>query len=147
MTIAQTVHEFYGLKEMPGEEKNTPEIVNFFKEIGHSWVKNDELAWCAAYANACLKMAGFLHTGKLNARSFLELGEQVSTPRPLGSSNEFVDMVVLWRKGKDSPWGHVGFYIKERGSDIFILGGNQGNMVQTSKYARNRLLEYRRVIK
>ena len=34
--------DFYGIKEVPGEDNN-PQIMQFFKEIGHSWVKVDEL--------------------------------------------------------------------------------------------------------
>jgi len=147
MTIAEHVNSHYGLKELQGAESNTPEIVNFFKLIGHSWVKTDETAWCAAFCNAMLLLAGFPNTGKLNARSFLEIGERVSIPRPLGSSNEFVDVVVLWREDPNGWKGHVGFYINEIGNEIFILGGNQGNMVQTKPYSRSRLLEYRRIKK
>lgn len=147
MTIAELVNGFYGLKELQGKEENTPEIVAFFKEIGHAWVKTDETAWCAAACNALLKRAGFPHTGKLDARSFLELGEQVSIPRPLGSSNEFVDLVVLWRIDPNGWQGHVGFFINEREDQIYILGGNQSNMMQTNPYPRGRLLQYRRVKK
>lgn len=145
--IAELVNNVYGLKELQGAEANTPEIVNFFKEIGQAWVKTDETAWCAAFVNAMLKRAGFPYTGKLNARSFLEIGEQVSTPRPLGSSNEFVDLVVLWRGDPNGWQGHVGFFIAERDGLIYITGGNQSNMVQTKPYPRSRLLEYRRVKK
>lgn len=145
MTISEIIFYNYALKEIQGPEQNTPEIVNFFSEIGHSWVKNDELAWCAAFANAMLKLAGFPHTGKLNARSFLDLGDRIGTPRPLGSSEDFVDMAVLWRVDPNSPYGHIGFFLKERGDLIYLLGGNQSNRVKISAYSRSRLLEYRRI--
>ena len=121
MTISEIIFENYALKEMQGPEENTPEIVNFFKEVGHSWVKNDELAWCAAFANAMLIRGDFPNTGKLNARSFLDLGERISNPLPLGSSEDFVDMAVLWRVNQNGPYGHIGFYIKERGDLIYLL--------------------------
>ncbi len=133
--------------EIQGLEKNTPEIVNFFKEIGHSWVKTDETAWCAAFVNYVLKTAGFPYTGKLNARSFIEIGEAVSVPKPLGSSNEFVDLVILWRESPASWKGHVGFFIKERENLIYTLGGNQSNQIKISAYDRGRLLQYRRIYK
>ena len=147
MTVSEIIFNNYGLKELQGPEVNTPEIVNFFKEIGHSWVKTDETAWCAAFVNYVLKTATFPYTGKLDARSFMELGEQVSIPKPLGSSNEFVDLVVFWR-GSPASWkGHVGFYIKERGNLIYTLGGNQSNQVKISAYDRSRLLQFRRIYK
>ena len=147
MTVSEILFNNYALKELQGTEKNTPEILKFFAEIGHKWVKTDETAWCAATVNAVLKRAGFPHTGKLNARSFLELGDQVSVPRPLGSSNEFVDLVVFWRGSVESWMGHVGFFIKERENLIYTLGGNQSNMLKISAYDRGRLLEYRRIYK
>ena len=147
MNITEIAFMNYGLKEIQGPEGNTPEILNFFKQIGHKWVKTDETAWCAAFVNYCLHMAGFPMTGKLNARSFLELGERVSSPRPIGSFNHTVDLVVFWR-GDPSSWkGHVGFYIKERENLIYTLGGNQSNQVKISAYDRSRLLEYRRITK
>ncbi len=147
MNISEIIFDNYALKEMQGPEENTPEIVNFFKEVGHSWVKNDELAWCAAFANAMLLRADFPHTGKLNARSFLDLGDQISNPLPLGSSEDFVDMAVLWRVDPNSAYGHIGFFLKERGDLIYLLGGNQSNQVKVSAYLRTRLLEYRRIYK
>ena len=153
MTISEIIFEDYALKEIPGEENN-PEILRFFKEIGHSWVQSEQTAWCAAFANHVLKKAGYPHTGKLNAKSFLEIGEQISVPKPLGSSNEFVDIVLFWR---GRPWsnddpqyfetGHVGFYIKDRENFIYTLGGNQSNMVKISAYGRERLEQYRRIYK
>lgn len=147
MTISEIIFNHYALKEIQGPEKNTPEILGFFKAIGHSWVKTDETSWCAATVNAVLKLAGFPHTGKLDARSFLKLGEKISVPKPLGSSNEFVDIVVFWRESVDSWKGHVGFFIKERENLIYTLGGNQSNQIKISAYDRGRLLEYRRIYK
>ena len=147
MNVAEVAFSHYGLKELQGPEANTPEIVNFFKEIGHAWVKTDETAWCAAFANYCLKTAGLPYTGKLNARSFLDIGEQISNPKPLGSMELAADMVILWRESPSSWKGHIGFYVKERGSLIYVLGGNQSNRVQISAYDRGRLLEYRRITK
>ena len=147
MTVSEIIFSHYALKELQGPEKNTPEILGFFKAIGHKWVKTDETAWCAATVNAVLKLAGFPHTGKLNARSFIELGEAVSTPKPLGSSTEFVDLVIFWRESPSSWKGHVGFFIKERENLIYTLGGNQSNQIKISAYDRGRLLQYRRIFK
>lgn len=128
---------YYGEKEIVGEENN-PTIVQWFADIGHSWVKDDALAWCACFVNAMLKLSGLPHTGKLNARSFLELGDEVTSPRT-------GDIVVLWRKGKNSAYGHVGFFVREYQGYIYILGGNQGNRVCIMGYKKERLLQYRRV--
>jgi len=128
---------YLGLKEIPGAKHN-PQILEFFKAIGHKWVQDDETAWCAAFANYCCKETVGKHTGKLNARSFLTFGEEVQNP-------EIGDIVVFWRGSPDSWKGHVAFYVHSDDDYIYVLGGNQGNAVRVSMYAKDRLLSYRRV--
>lgn len=125
----------YGNKEIAGLLHNA-EVVKYFKEIGQTWVKDDETAWCAAFVNWCLKKAGLQHTGSLAARSFLSYG--VSTKKPLPG-----DLVVLWRITKNSSYGHVGFFVREKDDIIYILGGNQGDQVNISMYSKTQLLDYR----
>lgn len=127
----------YGTKEIIGVQHN-PDVLKYFKDIGHSWVKDDETAWCAAFANWCLKKAGYQHTGKLNARSFLDYGQATENPI-LG------DVVVLWRISRYSVFGHVGFFIKEAGNRIYILGGNQADQVNISAFSKDQLLGYRKI--
>lgn len=124
-----------GLKEIVGSE-HEPRIVKFFADAGHAWVKDDETAWCAAFANAMLKRAGLDGTGSLAARSFLEWGDKLDAPR-VGC------IVVFWRGSKTSWQGHVGFYVGEDKTHIKVLGGNQGNAVTIGRYAKSRLLGYR----
>ncbi len=129
----------YGVKEIVGEKHNDV-ILEYFKEVGHKWVKNDELAWCAAFVGWCLSKEGLEHSGALNARSYLKIGHRTESPR-VG------DIVVLWRVKENGPYGHVGFYVNEDANYIYILGGNQSNKVKVSAYAKGRLLQYRRIEK
>ena len=126
-----------GLREL--KDGHNSEIVQFFADVGHSWVKDDETAWCAAFVGSMLKRAGFDHTGKLNARSYLDWGEPVA----LEDAREG-DVVVFWRGSKGSWKGHVGFFVKQDGSDIIVLGGNQSNEVNEQSYPAARLLGVRR---
>lgn len=135
-TVLHKALAHYGLTEVPGKNHN-PKILEFFRVIGHSWVKNDELAWCAAFINYCLKTTGHAHTGKLNARSFLGLQNAILFP-------ELGDIVILWRGSKMGPYGHVGLYINEDNTHFYLLGGNQSNQVNISRYPKNRLLGIRR---
>ena len=125
--------------EVPGEMDN-PSILKYFHEIGHEWVEHDELAWCSAYCNWVAKMCGYEYTGKLNARSWLDVGNIVI-------DFELGDLAILWRVNPDSKWGHVGFPIRRDENSIWILGGNQSNMVRISPYPFSRLLGYRRLNK
>jgi uncharacterized protein (TIGR02594 family) len=125
-----------GIKEIVGKKHNK-EVLKYFSEIGHGWVKDDETAWCSAFVNWVCKKAGLDYSGKLNARSWLDIGENVTEPK-LG------DIVVFWRDKPDSWKGHVAFFIRETPNWIYVLGGNQNNQVKISAYPKKRLLEYRR---
>jgi len=86
-TLLEIAHSQYGVTEIIGTKHN-PTIVHYFKEIGHRWVKNDETAWCSAFANWVALKAGKKGSGKLNARSWLNVGRVIGKPQ-LG------DVVVL----------------------------------------------------
>lgn len=128
----------YGIKEVSGSKDN-PEVLKYFDEVGFDGkALKDETAWCSAFVNYCCKKAGKEYSGRLNARSWMTVGKQVEIPQR-------GDIVIFWRESKDSWKGHVGFYVTERKGWIYVLGGNQGNMVKVSAYPKSRLLQYRRV--
>lgn len=130
----------YGITELSGEENNNPEILKYFDCIGQEWVKTDETAWCSAYINWCAKMSGYDYTGKLNARSWLEIGHHIIKPVQ-------GDICIFWREKPDSWKGHVGLYISESTTHIYLLGGNQSNKVCIRPYPKTRLLGIRRLSK
>ena len=119
--------KFYGLKEIRGE-RNNPQILQFFAEIGHKWVQTDETAWCSATINYIAKVCACQRSGKLDARSWIAVGQETNYP-------ELGDVVVFWRESLKASWkGHVGLFVKKDGNDIYTLGGNQGDMVSIRPY-------------
>jgi len=140
MNIIKTALSQYGVKEVVGS-KDHPQIINYFNALGFNGEKlHDETAWCSAYANWVAKTAGFEYPGKLNARSWLSVG--ISTNNP-----EAGDVVVFWRESQSSWKGHVGFYIKETRHYVYVLGGNQRNMVCIKAYPKKRVLDYKKLRK
>jgi len=133
--VYKIAEEYVGLKEYPGARHN-PQVVEFFAKSGHGWVQDDETPWCAAFVGACMAQGGFRGTGKLNARSYMHWGKETQDP-------EKGDVVVLWREDPSSWKGHVGFYAGEKGEQVLILGGNQGNKVSRKYYPKSRVLGYR----
>jgi len=127
----------YGVKEIVGDKHN-PEVLKYFTGIGYQWIKDDETSWCSAFVNWCCKGAGLEYSGKLDARSWLRVGENIQYPA-IG------DIVILWRESPQSWKGHVGFYINQIGHHINILGGNQQNMVCIMPYQINKLLACKRL--
>ncbi len=127
----------YGIKEFSGQKDN-PEVLKYFDEIGFDGSQlKDETAWCSAFLNYCRKKSGYSYSGKLNARSWLDIGQKVDEP-------QMGDIVIFWRQSPDSWKGHVGFYITERHGWTYVLGGNQNNQVKISAYPSSRILGYRR---
>lgn len=130
----------YGISEKPGKGQHNARILKYFSEIGHEWVENDETAWCSAFINWCAKMNCLERSNKLNARSWLDIGEVIEEPQQ-------GDIVIFWRESKDSWKGHVAIFVAKRDKTIFVLGGNQANMVKITGYSQDRLLGYRRLRK
>lgn len=129
----------YGILEVPGVENN-PEIMKYFKAIGADWVQGDSTAWCSAFVNWVAKTEDYEYTGKLNARSWLDVGIKVKEAKD-------ADIVIFWRGSKDDWRGHVAFPIAEVDGMIWCLGGNQSNMVKISPYPKSRVLGYRKLYK
>lgn len=125
----------YGVTEIRGGSHNE-RVLQYFKEIGHSWVTTDETAWCSAFANWVAMKAGAERSGKLDARSWLKVGTEVSEPSP-------GDMVVFWRESRTSWKGHITFFIRETENHVYVLGGNQSNQVNIKAYPKHRVLSYR----
>lgn len=134
--MIQTALSQYGIKEIPGVENN-PEIIKYFESIGATWVQSELTAWCSAFVNWCAKETGKECTEKLNARSWLDVGEV--------SDGAIGDVVILWREDPLSWKGHVGLFVRETKTMVYILGGNQDNRVCIKPYIKSRVLGYRRL--
>lgn len=123
------------------EKGDNPKVVAYFKDSGNAWVKDDETAWCAAFVGAMLKRAGIKGTGKLTARSYLDWGV------PVERKDARPGDIVIFERGNSSWQGHVGFFVKDRGALIDVLGGNQSNAVNVKGYQASKLLGIRRAEK
>jgi uncharacterized protein (TIGR02594 family) len=131
--------KLYGTKEVAGSVHN-PAIVDMFKEIGFDYVKDDETSWCSASLNFICKKLGYERSGALDAKSWLKLPIKVLQPT-IG------DIVVLWRESPTSWKGHVGLFISWDLNNVWILGGNQSDMVSIQAYPRDRILGFRQTKK
>ena len=129
----------YGVAEIPGDVNN-PEVMKYYHETGRTWVSSETTPWCDAFADWVIMKAGGKPTPGLNARAWLKAGEVIKTP-------ERGDVVILWRKSKDSWFGHVGFFIRENDKMIWLITGNQNNQVKISSFRKGRVLGYRRIKK
>lgn len=141
MEILKIAFSQLGIKEISGEEDHL-QIVLYAQETGITGIHNDEVPWCSTFVNWCAKKAGLAYSGKPNARSWVNVGETTSNPKP-------GDVVVFWRGSLHSWKGHVGFFLgfNKDVSRVFCLGGNQSNSVSIAEYDINKVLSYRRLSK
>lgn len=130
--------KYYGLHELKNGEPNKT-VLEFLNDISKVEIKVNT-PWCAAFVGSILKKCKIKHSGQLNARSYLKVGEQTKKP-VLG------DIVVFWRGNKSGWKGHVGFYVGENEHVIYTLSGNQRDSVCIIGYPKTRLLGYRSVVK
>ncbi len=140
--LLEIAFEEYGITETKGKKDN-PRIIDYFNVVGFDGEKlKDETAWCSAFVNFVAIIGGYESTSKLNARSWLDVGEDIDIDKiNLG------DVLVFWRESKSSWKGHVGFYIKEDAHYYWVLGGNQSNSVCIKRYPKKRLLKAKRLCK
>lgn len=140
--LIQTALGEIGVKELPGAVNNSPEILKYFKEIGSTWVKTDETAWCSAAHNWIAKTSGYEYSGALDGQSWLDIGIETTHP-------EMGDTAVFWYGtkanggGPDGWRGHVTHWIRQEGRVVWCLGGNQSNSYCIKPYLASRALGFR----
>lgn len=123
-----------GTREAPSATDN-PAVVSYYAEAGHPEIAHDDVAWCAAFVGAMLARAGYPNTGSLAARSYLNYGTKLERPVP-GC------IVVFWRGSPTSWEGHVAFYVRDDGTHVRVLGGNQSDAVTEASYPKTQVLGY-----
>lgn len=150
----ELAQRFVGIKEVNGPTAN-PQILSMLR-LDSSWPGDDDVAWCSAFVNYVAWMLRLPRSKKLNARSWLFVGEVVS----FEIAEPGFDVVILSRGEGEQPGpnvlnapGHVGFYGGREISqndvssiNILVLGGNQGNTVSVARYPLSRVLGIRRLI-
>jgi len=136
--IVQIAHKEDGVKESKGKANN-PRILKYAEDIGFKNYKGDDQAWCSLFMNWCAHKAGLERSYSLKARSWLDVGIEITDPEP-------GDVVIFWRESPKSWKGHVGMFDGfRRNGSIYCLGGNQGNQVSKSAQSADRLLGFRRL--
>src|SRR5262245_10871428 len=130
--------ELIGTKEVPGSRAN-PRILELFRLAGFPDAtrnKGDETAWCAAFVGACLRLSGYVNKGTLLASGYLHFGQDLGRDRVEGC-------IVVTKPLVTGASGHVAFYAGETNGKVILLGGNQHNVVNETKYPKDIVLTYR----
>jgi len=120
------------VQEVSGEAHN-PRILEYHGETTLR-AQTDEIPWCSAFVCWVVEQAGIPSTKSASARSWTGWGD---------ACEPFKGAITVLSRGSDPKKGHVGFYMGEEGDHILLLGGNQGNEVNISSYAKSRVVTYR----
>lgn len=137
--VLKLAFEELGTKEIPGSDDNQ-RIVDYASESGISGVEDDETPWCSIFVNWVCHKLGLEKSDKPNARSWAGVGKEIFKPKP-------GDIVVFWRESPTSWKGHVAFFLGYSGdlSQVYCIGGNQGNAVSIAAYDASKVLHFQRV--
>ncbi len=123
-----------GIVEGVGKSNN-PKVLAMFADAGFAGIKDDAVAWCAAATGSWLKRAGIAPSGSLAARSYERWGVGLKEPA-LGA--------IATKKRGNSAWqGHVGLVVGASATQIFLLGGNQGDRVSVAAFPRKEFTSFR----
>lgn len=125
-----------GVKEISGSGNNS-RIIEYHQATTLK-ATQDSVAWCSSFVCWCLESSGIKSTRSAAARSFLNWGKSVSR-----SAAEIGD-IVIFKRGNSSWQGHVAFLVKDLGTYIEVLGGNQSDSVSIDRYRSTDLLGIRR---
>ena len=125
-----------GFEEIPGPDSE-PQILKYH-QCTYLKATDDSVAWCSAFANFCVQVAGGKGTRNAMARSWLNWGHSVDKPIP-------GDIVVFSAPLRGPDSGHVAFFVsKAIPGFITVLGGNQHDSVCYENYPTALILGYRR---
>jgi uncharacterized protein (TIGR02594 family) len=108
-----------------------------YRQLAQCGVDHDP--WCAIFVNAMLASCNPAVPGTRSAssQSFRDSANFVKLGGPaLGA------IVVFWRNSPRSGLGHVGFYRGETAESVYVLGGNEDNMVQIEPLSKSQLRGY-----
>ena len=124
-----------GITEIPGPASN-PIILRWGQEIHAPAFLNDDVAWCAVYANRLAMACQFPLSGTgydlLRARSFVSWGQRLD-----------YEALGAWMVFGRPEGAHVGLYLGETKNAYRVHGGNTNNRVGVAWVAKSRLIARR----
>lgn len=120
----------WALHEIGFHETGNNQGIDRYISLAHTGSPGDP--WCAIFTNAALESCGFTGSRSPSSQSFR------TNPNFLHLSGPSLGAIaVFWRGSPNSGLGHVGFYRGEDANNVWILGGNEDDMVQIEALAKS----------
>lgn len=124
----------YGVRETPGRADN-PVIMEWAREVNTTY-PGDSTAWCGLFISVAAKRATWDYYPRGNAlwaRNWASWGVE--------QKDAMLGDVLVFPRGSG---GHVAMYVGEDETHYHILGGNQSDMVNIVRKAKQPILAIRR---
>ncbi|MCL6622928.1 MAG: TIGR02594 family protein [Syntrophobacterales bacterium] len=121
---------YRGVEEIPGARDN-PYIIEAHQRTTLG-ATDDETPWCSAIMCLWMEKAGLRSTRSAAAASWRNWGRELEYGR-VGC------VVVMSRPGGN----HVCLYLGEDDQGVYVLGGNQDDMVCVRRYPWDRVTNFR----
>lgn len=93
----------------------------------------DSVPWCSSFVNRMFACADIVGTRSKAARSWRTWGDALERPR--------LGCVCVISRGPDKY--HVALWMGEDMTGVYLLGGNQQNGVNVTRYPRSKVVAYR----
>ena len=133
-SILLTAQKEIGVKEIPGKgsNKRVEEYLAYGGSKNNDVELSDSVPWCAGFVGWVIEKAlGIESSNNLMARSYERMGYRRVDDLPQPG-----DVVTMYRNGKKSGSGHVGFYVGQTKGGLLVLGGNQSDAVNVREFSR-----------
>jgi uncharacterized protein (TIGR02594 family) len=114
---------------------NNPKVLAYFRDAGFPGIKQDSVAWCAAFIGAQLERSGFKPSGSLAARSYETWGVGLKAP--------VLGCIGVKKRGTTGWQGHVGSIVGANATEIFMVSGNAKDRVGIDAYKRSDFTAFR----
>jgi len=125
--------KLYGIQEVGGVGDN-PTIIGWAGEVGGdvSWYAKDSVPWCGLFMAVVAKRARKkVPKQSLRAKAWASFGAHSFSPS--------IGDVLVFNRGANPAYGHVGLYVGETDKFFYVLGGNQSDAVTITRIAKSRL--------
>jgi uncharacterized protein (TIGR02594 family) len=121
-----------GQKETPGPDNNG-RVMEYIRAVRSTdGVQEDDVDWASAFVEWSLNQTGINGPKSMEPRNWLNWGRIIEMPER--------GCIVVFSFGDIS---HVGFYVGDDGASYVVLGGNQTDQVQISRFHKARALGFR----
>ena len=125
--------KLYSVREVPGAKHN-PTILGWLKKLAFSWIKDDETPWCGTSLAYAAVEAGVAMRNPEMPRAFW--WKDWGNPAPVPMLGDVLVFTI----------SHVGIYVGEDSTHFHVLGGNQNNAYNITRFPKAWLLAARRTV-